>query len=85
MATSVFRLLLQMKQKTEVCFPWSANDKQNRLLLFQQTWPSMLTVYNTSFRGLLILAHIFRLLNFKTERVFVTETKRSRVFANLKN
>jgi hypothetical protein len=39
MATSVFRLLLQMKQKTEVCFPWSANDKQNRLLLFEQTCP----------------------------------------------
>ncbi len=29
------------KGKTEVCFPWSANDGNNRRLLFQQMCPSL--------------------------------------------
>jgi hypothetical protein len=40
-ATANFRLSsANGKWKTEVCFPWSANDKRSHLL-FQQTFPSM--------------------------------------------
>jgi hypothetical protein len=37
--TSIY--LLQTEMEMDVFFPWSANDKRNRRLLFQQMCPSM--------------------------------------------